>query len=86
MQPYICTNHGGLFTYFKSLLKDIVLNKVYQKSDSWEGMFFSIGIRNKSIIINNIYRLLRKPLDSLTNFNEEFNKVMQHNVMKNKKK
>ena len=85
MQPYICTPHGGLITYFKSSLKFTVLNEVYQKKDSWEGMFFSIDNLNKSIIIGNIYRPPRELLGSLTNFNEEFNRVIQHNIIKNKK-
>ena len=85
MQPHICTPHGRLITYFKSSLKVTVLNEVYQKSDSWEGMFFSIDNLNKSIIIGNIYRPPRELLGSLTNFNEEFNRVIQHNIIKNKK-
>ena len=87
MQPYICTPHGGLIAYFKSSLKVTALNEVYQKSDSWEGMFFSIDNLNKSIIIGNIYRPPRELLGSLTNFNEEFNRVIQHNIIiiKNRK-
>ena len=85
MQPYVCTRHGGLITYFKLSLKVTVLNELYQKSDLWEGMFFSIDNLNKSVIIGNIYRPPRELLGSLRNFIEELNKVIQHNIMKSKK-
>ena len=85
MQPYVCTRHGGLISYFKSSLKVTALNELYQKSDWWEGKFFSIDNLNKSVIIGNIYRPPKELLGSLKNFNEELNKVIQHSIMKSKK-
>ena len=48
-------------------------------------MFFSIDNLNKYNIIGNNYRPPRELLGSLTNFNKELNKVIQHNIVQSKK-
>ena len=83
MQPYICTRHG-LITYFKSSLIVTALNELYQNQIRGRECF-SIDNLNISVIIGNIYRPPRELLGSLTNFNEELNKVIQHNITKGKK-
>ena len=77
MQPYIYTTHGGLITYIKSALKVTILNVVYQQSDHWVAMFFSIDTLNKSVVIGNVCRPPRELNEALTyfltNLTEQYN-------------
>ena len=52
---------------------------------AWEVMFIEIGNLHKSIIIGNIYRPPRESNELITQFNDEFSKVMHHKIMKGEK-
>ena len=77
--------HGGLITYIKTTLKVTIFNGVYQQSDHWEAMFFSIDILNKSVIIGNVYRPHRELKEPLTHFTNESNRAIQHEDVKGMK-
>ena len=62
-----------------------IVNGVYQQSDHWEAMFFSIDNLNKSVIIGNVCRPSRELKEALTYFTNKLNRAIQQKDVKGKK-